>query len=75
MTQLLTRLVYISRAVGPQTTTVTTQILETARAFNKSHNLTGVLCQGKGLYVQVLFNKCGCLEDKFFERLVIDTWW
>ena len=70
MTQLLTRLVYISRAVGPQTTTVTTQILETARAFNKSHNLTGVLCQGKGLYVQVLegertrcrtslFGRCG----------------
>ena len=51
---MLTQLIYISRAVGPQTTTVTTQILETARAFNKSHDLTGVLCQGKGLYVQVL---------------------
>ncbi|NBY33416.1 MAG: BLUF domain-containing protein [Betaproteobacteria bacterium] len=51
---MLTQLIYISRAVGPQTTTVTSQILETARAFNKSHDLTGVLCQGKGLYVQVL---------------------
>jgi hypothetical protein len=46
---MLTQLIYISRAVGPQTTTVTSQILETARAFNKSHGLTGVLCQGKGL--------------------------
>ena len=72
MTQLLTRLVYISRAVGPQTTTVTTQILETARAFNKSHNLTGVLCQGKGLYVQVLEGERS-IVNSLYRRIVADN--
>ena len=72
MTQLLTRLVYISRAVGPQTTTVTTQILETARAFNKSHNLTGVLCQGKGLYVQVLEGERSVINS-LYRRIVADN--
>ena len=72
MTQLLTRLVYISRAVGPQTTTVTTQILETARAFNKSQNLTGVLCQGKGLYVQVLEGERS-IVNSLYRRIVADN--
>jgi hypothetical protein len=72
MTQLLTRLVYISRAVGPQTTTVTTQILETARAFNKSHNLTGVLCQGKGLYVQVLEGERSVVNS-LYRRIAADS--
>jgi hypothetical protein len=69
---MLTRLIYISRAVGPQTTTVTTQILETARAFNKSHNLTGVLCQGKGLYVQVLEGERSVVNS-LYRRIVADN--
>ena len=72
MTQLLTRLVYISRAVGPQTTTVTTQILETARTFNKNHHITGVLCQGKGLYVQVLEGERSVLNS-LYRRIVVDN--
>ena len=69
---MLTRLIYISRAVGPQTTTVTTQILETARAYNKAHNLTGVLCQGKGLYVQVLEGERSVVNS-LFRRIVADN--
>ena len=69
---MLTRLIYISRAVGPQTTTVTTQILETARAFNKTHNLTGVLCQGKGLYVQVLEGERSIVNG-LYRRIVVDN--
>jgi hypothetical protein len=68
---MLTRLIYISRAVGPQTTTVTTQILETARAFNKANNLTGVLCQGKGLYVQVLEGERSIVNG-LYRRIVAD---
>ena len=67
-----TCLIYISRAVGPQTTTVTTQILETARAFNKTHNLTGVLCQGKGLYVQVLEGERSVVNS-LYRRIVADN--
>jgi len=69
---MLTRLIYISRAVGPQTTTITTQILETARAFNKAHNLTGVLCQGKGLYVQVLEGERSIVNE-LYRRIVADS--
>ena len=69
---MLTRLIYISRAVGPQTTTVTTQILETARSYNKAHNLTGVLCQGKGLYVQVLEGERSVVNG-LYKRIVADT--
>jgi hypothetical protein len=69
---MLTRLIYISRAVGPQTTTVTTQILETARRYNKAHNLTGVLCQGKGLYVQVLEGERSVVNG-LYKRIVADN--
>ena len=69
---MLTQLIYISRAVGPQTTTVTTQILETARAFNKSHDLTGVLCQGKGLYVQVLEGERNVVNS-LYRRIAADN--
>jgi hypothetical protein len=69
---MLTRLIYISRAVGPQTTTVTNSILEKARAYNKAHGLTGVLCQGKGLYVQVLEGERSEV-NALYRRIVIDS--
>ncbi len=51
---VLVRALYVSRAVGPQTGTVTAQILAGAQAHNAAHGVTGVLCQGQGLYLQVL---------------------
>ena len=36
------------------TTTTTTLILEKSTAYNKKENITGVLCQGSGLFLQVL---------------------
>ncbi len=51
---MLIRLLYVSRAVGPQTTSVTTSILGTAQTHNREHGIGGVLCQGQGLYLQVL---------------------
>jgi hypothetical protein len=52
--QRLIRLLYASRAVGPQTTTVTDAILSIAQGANRQRGITGVLCQGQGLYLQVL---------------------
>jgi len=69
---MLTRMIYISRSVGPQTTTVTAQILETARRYNKAHNLTGVLCQGRGLYVQVLEGDRSVVNG-LYRRIVADN--
>jgi hypothetical protein len=51
---MLVRALYVSRAVGPQTGTVTATILATAQAHNRAHAISGVLCQGQGLYLQVL---------------------
>lgn len=51
---MLVRLLYVSQPVGPITTTVTTSILEKSSIYNKAENITGVLCQGSGLWMQVL---------------------
>jgi hypothetical protein len=48
------RLLYVSRAVGPQTTTMTTSILAQAQAHNQAQGITGVLCQGQGFFFQVI---------------------
>lgn len=48
------RLLYVSRAVGPQTTTVTSSILQQAQTHNQTQGITGVLCQGQGFYFQVI---------------------
>jgi hypothetical protein len=48
------RVLYVSRSVGPQTGTVTANILADCEAHNAAHGITGVLCQGQGLYLQVL---------------------
>ena len=51
---MLIRLLYISRATGAITTTVTGSILESARVHNRVAGITGVLCQGQGLFIQAL---------------------
>ena len=51
---MLIRLIYVSTAVGPVTTSVTGTILRSAQAHNARNGISGVLCQGQGLYVQVL---------------------
>ena len=51
---MLVRLLYVSQPVGPITSTVTSSILEVSIPNNKEENVTGVLCQGSGLYMQVL---------------------
>jgi len=51
---MLIRLLYVSQPVGPVTTTVTTTILERSNLNNKKAEITGVLCQGSDLYMQVL---------------------
>ena len=51
---MLVRVLYVSQPVGPVTTTVTASILEKSNIYNKKENITGVLCQGSGLWMQVL---------------------
>ena len=51
---MLVHLLYVSQPVGPITSTVTSSILKEAIPKNKSENITGVLCQGSGIYMQIL---------------------
>ena len=51
---MLVRILYASRAVGPQTSTVTASILAVAQEHNRRNGITGILCQGQGLYLQVI---------------------
>jgi len=51
---MLIRVMYVSQASGGITTTVTSSILETAKAHNAVNGITGVLCQGQDIFIQVL---------------------
>lgn len=68
---MLVRVLYVSRADGPQTTTVTASILATARRHNREHGITGVLCQGQGLYLQVLEGERDAIH-RVYARIVAD---
>ena len=65
------RVLYVSRAVGPQTTTVTTSILSAAQVNNRRHGIGGVLCQGQGLYLQVLEGERSAV-NRLYSRIVVD---
>lgn len=51
---MLIRLIYLSRAVDPQTHALTEAILRKARVWNAENGITGVLCEGQGVFLQVL---------------------
>jgi Sensors of blue-light using FAD len=68
---MLTRMIYVSTAVGPVTTAVTGTILRSAQAHNAAHGITGVLCQGQGAYLQVLEGERSKL-DALYARILAD---
>ncbi len=51
---MLIRLIYLSKAVDPQTRTLTDSILRKAHVWNTENDVTGVLCEGQGVFLQVL---------------------
>ena len=65
------RILYVSRAVGPQTTTVTASILAKAQARNAASGIGGVLCQGQGLYLQVLEGERSAVH-RLYSKIVAD---
>ncbi len=68
---MLVNLLYVSRAVGPQTTTVASSILTTARSHNPLHGITGVLFQGQGMYMQVLEGERSAV-NRLYARILAD---
>ncbi|MEO7941152.1 MAG: BLUF domain-containing protein [Burkholderiaceae bacterium] len=68
---MLVSLFYVSRAVGPQTTTVTSSLLTTARAHNAAHDISGVLFQGQGMYLQLLEGERSAV-NRLYARILAD---
>jgi hypothetical protein len=66
------RLLYVSRAVGPQTTTMTTTILAQAQVNNAAQGITGVLCQGQGFFFQVIEGERSRV-NALYRRISADT--
>ena len=69
---MLIRLLYVSKPVGPITTYVTTSILEVSSINNKKTDITGVLCQGSGIYLQVIEGQRSDISA-LFSRIMADT--
>jgi hypothetical protein len=68
---MLIRLIYASKAVDAQTAALTESILQTSRTLNARHGITGVLCQGQGVYLQVLEGERGKVT-KLYARISAD---
>ena len=68
---MLVRLLYVSTAVGPQTTTMTGSILKAAQSFNPPNEITGVLCQGQGLFLQILEGPRSAV-NRLYARILAD---
>ena len=51
---MLIRLIYLSRPVSSQTAALTDSILRKAHAWNRLNDITGMLCEGQGVYLQAL---------------------
>ena len=64
---MLTRLLYVSKPVGPITTYVTSSILEVCSVNNKKAEITGVLCQGSGIYMQVIEGQRSVISALFYK--------
>ncbi|MEY4268109.1 MAG: hypothetical protein RIS90_2644 [Pseudomonadota bacterium] len=68
---MMVRLLYVSRQMAPLTTTVTGSILTTARAHNSANGITGALCQGQGLFLQVLEGERSAV-NRLYGRIILD---
>ena len=56
---MMIRLIYMSKAVDLQTPTLTESILRAAHSWNTRNDITGVLCQGQGVFLQALEGERG----------------
>ena len=62
---MLIRLIYLSRPVGLQTAALTDSILRKAHAWNAQNDITGVLCEGQGMYLQALEGERGAVTGLY----------
>ena len=68
---MLIRLIYVSKAVDPQTYTLTESILRQAHDWNTQNDVTGVLCEGQGVFLQALEGERGAVT-RLYARISAD---
>ena len=68
---MLIRLIYVSKAVDPQTRGLTDSILQKAHAWNTQNDITGVLCEGQGVFLQALEGERGKVT-RLYARIFAD---
>jgi len=68
---MLIRLIYLSKAVDPQSRSLTDSILRKAHAWNTQNDITGVLCEGQGVFLQALEGERGTVTG-LYARIFAD---
>lgn len=68
---MLIRLIYVSKAVEPQSSTLIDSVLRKAHAWNTENDITGVLCEGQGVYLQALEGERGKVT-RLYSRISAD---
>ncbi len=68
---MLIRLIYVSKAVDPHTHALTDSILRKAHAWNTQNDITGVLCEGQGVFLQALEGERGTVT-RLYARIFAD---
>jgi len=68
---MLIRLIYMSKAVDPPSVALTDAILRKAQAWNTQNDITGVLCEGQGVYLQALEGERG-MVTRLYARIFTD---
>ena len=68
---MLIRLIYVSKAVDPQSRTLSDSILRKAHTWNTENDITGVLCEGQGVFLQALEGERGAVT-RLYARIAAD---
>jgi hypothetical protein len=62
---MLIRLLYVSRAVDPNSPAAVDAILAQSRSHNLSNGITGILCYGGGVYLQAIEGGRNAVNDLY----------
>lgn len=68
---MLIRLIYVSKAADDPSGAVSVAILQQSQAWNETNGITGVLCEGQGVYLQVLEGERGAV-NRLYARIAAD---
>jgi hypothetical protein len=68
---MLIRLIYVSKAVDPQSGALSDSMLRRAQAWNTQNDISGVLCEGQGVFLQVLEGDRGTVT-RLYARIFAD---